>query len=155
MAERLKQIWSGFEGVTTRRLTGRGVENIAVPHRQDWQAEEIEFLPENFEAPSAVAFSALKKKLAKKEKKFAKRNRRRGETAEMTQTMSEPAYNGEMQSARNLVRGLMSTEARIARSDIDYEWYLASQPQRKTLFGKPKAPKAHTAGKRKKFLGIF
>ena len=31
MTDRLKQIWSGFEGVTERRLTGRGIDNIVPP----------------------------------------------------------------------------------------------------------------------------
>ncbi|MHA7872507.1 MAG: hypothetical protein ACX939_09180, partial [Hyphococcus sp.] len=66
MADRLKEIWSGFEETTTRNLTGRGVENIAVPHRHDYQAEDVALLPEAFEAPAHAAFTALREELARK-----------------------------------------------------------------------------------------
>lgn len=152
MTERLKQIWSGFETTTTRRLTGRGVDNIIVPHRHDWQAEDLANLPENYPSPSYVAFQKLKAHLAEKEKKASKRARRHGETAEMAPPPAEPAFNGELKPVKDLIRGLMSTEARIARSDYDYADFIAAQPQKKRLFGgKSRAP----GRGRKKFLGIF
>jgi hypothetical protein len=153
MTERLKEIWSGFEGVTSRHLSGRGVDNIVVPHRQDWQADDAQFLPENYPAPSYAAFEKLKSRLAEKGKKAEKRARRRGETAEMADLApppADPAFNGELKPVRDLIRGLMATEARVARSEWDYTDYLSSQPQKKRLFGSARGP-----GARKKFLGIF
>lgn len=153
MTERLKQIWSGFESVTARRLTGRGIDNIAVPHRQDWQADDAQFLPQNYPAPSYAAMESLRARLAEKGRK-AERRARRGETAamaEMAPPPADPAFNGELKPVKDLIRGLMSTEARVARSDYDYADYLAEQPQKKRLFGGPRpAP-----GGRKKFLGLF
>lgn len=154
MTERLKEIWSGFEGATSRHLTGRGVDNIIVPHRQDWQAEDAQFLPENYPAPSYAAFEMLKARLAEKGRKAEKRARRRGETAamaDMAPPPPDPAFNGELKPVRDLIRGLMSTEARVARSDCDYAEFLSAQPQKKRLFGGPKP----AGGGRKKFLGIF
>lgn len=153
MTERLKEIWSGFAGATTRKLSGGGVDTIVVPHRQDWQAEDEQFLPENYPAPSYTAFEKLKARLAEKGKKAEKRARRRGETAAMADLApppENPAFNGELKPVRDLIRGLMATEARIARSEFDYTDYLSAQPQKKRLFG-GRGP----GGARKKFLGIF
>ena len=77
MAERLKQIWAGFEETTTRRLTGKGVENIIVPHRTDYSAVDQEFLPEGFEDPSSSAFSALHEELAAQQNRFGRKNKSR------------------------------------------------------------------------------
>ncbi|MEZ5893497.1 MAG: hypothetical protein R3C58_10220 [Parvularculaceae bacterium] len=79
MSDRLKQIWSGFSQTTTRHLTGRGVENILVPHRSDYTAADESFLPADFNAPAQAAFAALKENLGKKEKMFA--GRRKGKAA--------------------------------------------------------------------------
>lgn len=155
MEDRLKQIWSGFEAATSRRLTGRGVDNIIVPSRQRWDAENEEFLSEDFVMPSAVAFETLKARLKAKEKKLAKGKRRRGETGDTPPPMGMPASNGEMQAAKDLVRGLMSTEARVARSDYDYVEFLDEMPAKRRLFGRSKPRKPKAAGRRKKFLGIF
>jgi len=160
MTERLKQIWGGFTGVTTRHLTGEGVDNIAVPHRHEWQAEELQFLPENYPSPSYVAFEKLKARLAVKEKKAMKAARRHGETAELAPPPAEAAFNGELKPVKDLIRGLMSTEARVARSEYDYADFLADQPQKKRgLFSAKtaKAPKPvkSAGGARKKFLGLF
>lgn len=154
MTERLKEIWSGFEGVTSRHLTGRGVDNIIVPHRQDWQAEDQQFLPENYPAPSYAAFEKLRTRLAEKGKKAEARARRRGETAEMAEMAPpppDPAFNGELKPVRDLIRGLMATEARVARSDYDYADFLSARPQKKRLFGGAKTAR----GGRRKFLGLF
>ena len=51
MSSRLKNIWAGFEETTSRHLTGGGVDNIAVPHRVDYTAEDESLLPEGFDAP--------------------------------------------------------------------------------------------------------
>lgn len=154
MTERLKQIWSGFEAETTRRLTGRGVDNIAVPHRQDWQADDLAHLPDGFDAPAEAAFAALKASLAEKETKSAKRRPRRGETAELAAPTAQTALSGDLKPVRDLIRGLRATEDRVARSDYDYADYLAAMPARKKgLFGRTKAAAPKTP--RKKFLGLF
>ena len=157
MTDRLKQIWSGFEGQTTRRLTGRGVDNIAVPHRQDWQADDLEHLPQNFDAPSHAAFEALKASLAAKEKKSAKRRPRRGETAELAAPPARSSLDGDLKPVRDLIRGLRSTEDRIARSDFDYSEHLAANPQRKRgLFGGKRVFGAvNDSGRKKRFFGLF
>ena len=46
MAERLKQIWAGFAETTSRHLTGKGVDNIIVPHRSDYTVDDSGFLPD-------------------------------------------------------------------------------------------------------------
>lgn len=157
MTERLKQIWSGFEAETARRLTGSGVDNIIVPHRQDWREEDEQFLPENYPAPSYTAFEKLKARLSEKGRKKGKRARRRGETAEMTEMApppGEPAFDGELKPVRDLIRALMATEARVARSEFDYADYLSARPQKnRGLFGFARRDKQ--AGKRRKFLGLF
>jgi hypothetical protein len=158
MSDRLRQIWSGFESVTTRKLTGRGVAGIVVPTRQDLLVEDEMFLREDYRAPAEAAFAALRQQLASAEKR-AKRN---GETFDPKEAppLSESAFNGDTEAARDLIRGLKATEARVRRSDVDYADTLGANGRRKRLFGKssqkakaPKAPKL--AIKRKKFLGIF
>jgi hypothetical protein len=148
MSDRLKQIWSGFEGATTRHLTGRGIENIEVPHRE-FNSREEDFLPENFTPPADAAFAALKHRLSAAEQraiKRASRKRRRGETQEFS---APPAplspgspQDGAPEAVRDLIRGLRATEMRIHRSDVDYGAWLADNPGA--------APRA-----RKKFFGLF
>ncbi|MEX0645698.1 MAG: hypothetical protein WD076_10325 [Parvularculaceae bacterium] len=125
MVERLKQIWSGFSGVTTRRLTGRGVENILVPHRDHKGADAA---PEGapIPAPAAIAFDALKSRLAAPKK--AARDRSDDDTSP-----PPPALAPESAAARDLIRGLKSTEARLARSERLYG-EAVSMPEKKGLF---------------------
>lgn len=132
MADRLKQIWGGFERETTRRLTGRGVENIVVPHAREWRGES-DPLPEGIADPASAAFEALKARLA------AQSKGRRGGAYE--ETPGEPPIFSEvdMGSAHDLVRGLASTEARTRRTERLYGDALA----------------AHGGRKRKKLFGIF
>lgn len=73
MTDRLKQIWSGFEQQTSRHLTGNGIDNIHVPNRREWRAEDTKFLGENFEAPADRAFAALQYKLAEAEHKYGRK----------------------------------------------------------------------------------
>lgn len=163
MADRLKQIWGGFESATTRPLAGRGVGNIHVPSRRDFQVDDEAFLSESFRAPAEAAFATLRAQLSTAEKKAAKRLRD-GETFDPTEApqLSEASFNGDSEAARDLIRGLKSTEARVRRSDFDYAASLAAGAGKKRLFGaakpsardaKPKAPKLEI--KRRKFLGIF
>ena len=137
MDERLKQIWSGFEEVTTRRLTGRGVDNIAVPHRTDYAAEDASFLTEEFTAPAEAAFSALREELGRKEKKFGRKKKSAREDA--TEAMSQ-SYNGD-----ELLRGLRATALRTERPERDYQAFLSSA-EGKAVYKK---------NKRKKRFGLF
>ncbi|MFQ5563419.1 MAG: hypothetical protein ACE5FO_07605 [Parvularculaceae bacterium] len=142
MTERLKQIWAGFEGKTERRLTGRGVDNIAVPHRRDWRAEDAQFLPENFEAPAAKAFEALKHRLAETEAAQSKKRRKRADY----HVAPEPeATDTGFPALENLIRGLKATESRTERRDIDYVRFMSTNAGREL----------ESLKKRKKFLGIF
>jgi len=137
MAERLKQIWAGFEEATTRRLTGRGVDNIIVPHRTDWKAEDEMFLPENFNRPAQTAFDALHEKMAENQKKFG-RNKQKTRAAEKD---AEAGAASSLSGGEELVKGLRATAMRTERTELDYQAFLASDEgkaalkKRKTLFG--------------------
>jgi hypothetical protein len=122
MVERLKQIWGGFEKETTRHLTNRGVDNIQVPPRRDWRAESENAPTNAAAAPATAAFEALKSRLAAKGKKAAKRDG--GE--------SEAKFVAESEAARDLIRGLKATEARIVRSD---RLYSGEGAQKRGLLG--------------------
>ncbi len=148
MTERLKQIWSGFEKTTTRRLSGRGVENIQVPGRVDWRAEERASLGADAAMPAQAAFAALKHRLTAAEQRAARKEERRAKS-EHRKLASAPdpleAANTAPEAVRDLMMGLKATEARISRREIDYTAYLATNPK-----GAPKltAPK-------KKFFGLI
>ncbi|MGE0408569.1 MAG: hypothetical protein AB7P23_04805 [Amphiplicatus sp.] len=124
MVERLKQIWSGFEGVTARRLTGRGVDNIVAPQRAHDASAPA---PADF-APAAAAFEALKARLAASAKK-PKRGVSRLDT-----TPPETSFAPETDAARDLVRGLKATEARLARSDRLYSETAPALPVKRKKF---------------------
>jgi hypothetical protein len=123
MTERLKQIWAGFTETTTRRLTGKGVDNIVVPHRTDYAAADSEILPEGFEDPATRALAALKEEREARRKMFAgKRNRRaRAGEAEAPAPMAAEMFDG-----GELIKGLKATAMRTERSELDYAAYLAS-----------------------------
>ena len=129
MSDRLKQIWSGFSGTTTRHLTGRGVDNILVPHRSDYAATDENFLPENFSAPAEAAFSALRESLAEKEKLFGSKKKKRytpkpgAIPSEAEDFVAATAFSA---SGDDLIRGLRATAMRVERPDIDYGAYFAS-----------------------------
>ena len=131
--ERLKQIWSGFERETTRHLTGRGVENIHVPERREARSEFA--APERVAEPAAVAFEALKTRLAASSKKRGGRGPSDEEAGEATASAAAP-----ISAARDLVRGLKSTEARTLRSD--------------RLYGEG-AGRSAKAGRRRKAFWLF
>lgn len=137
MADRLKQIWGGFEGATTRRLVGGGVDNIHVPERREREAADSQFLPENFSPPAEAAFAALKAQLARHEKQ-AKNGRRTASSYAPPAPLSPEAEDeGAPEAARDLIRGLKATEARVARSFSDYGQSPAGAEKRgrKKLFG--------------------
>lgn len=148
MPERLKQIWGGFERVTTRGLTGRGVENIEIPNRREFQAHDEMFLPKNFSAPADAAFAALKHRLSAGEQRAIRKEERRAR-AEGRAFSAPPAplsgdapETGAPDSVRDLIRGLHSTEMRTLRRDFDYAAFAAANPKaapriraRKKLFG--------------------
>ncbi len=145
MTDRLKQIWAGFEEKTTRRLSGRGVENIAVPHRRDWRAEDEQFLPENFEAPAKKAFEALKSRLAETEAGQSQKRGKRKSYNAGAQSAALAEFDAAPASMESLVRGLKSTEARVERPTIDYVSFMSTNAGRELSSLK----------KRKKFLGLF
>lgn len=138
--ERLKQIWAGFSETTERRLTGKGVDNINVPHRMDYAEEDWRFLPEDFESPSERAFEALGEERAQARKKFG-RKAKSGQSAEpdAPPPMAQRAFNGD-----ELIKGLRATAMRTERSYLDYERFLSSD-----------AGKAVRKKTRKKRFGIF
>ena len=147
MSERLKQIWSGFEKTTTRRLSGRGVDNILVPSRADWRAEERASLGAEAILPAEAAFAALKHRLTAAEQRAVKREERkaRAEGRRYAPAAPDPieAANAAPDGVRDLMMGLKATEARIERRDIDYVKWAAANPKaapkltppRKKIFG--------------------
>jgi len=141
MVERLKQIWAGFEETTTRRLTGKGVDNIVTPHRADYADEDRQLLPENYEAPSERAFAALHEALAAQKKKFGGKRKKRVRASEAgtPAPMATQVFNGD-----ELIKGLKATAMRTERSDIDYPAFLTSD-----------AGKAVLKKTKKKRFGIF
>ncbi len=148
--ERLKQIWGGFERVTQRNLSGRGVENIEVPNRRNFAAHDEEFLPKNFAAPADAAFSALRHRLSASEQRQLKKEERRARAAGRSFSAppaplsADAAEEGAPKSVRDLIRGLRSTEMRIERREVDYTAFAAANPNA--------TPKLKA---RRKIFGIF
>ena len=150
MAERLKQIWGGFERVTQRSLTGRGVDNIEIPNRRALQAHDEEFLPKQFSAPADAAFAALKHRLSAGEQRALKKEERRaraagrGFSAPPAPLSADAAEASAPEAVRDLIRGLKSTEMRTERREVDYAAFAAANPKA--------TPKLKT---RRKIFGIF
>lgn len=144
MSERLKQIWSGFASETTRHLTGRGVDNILVPHRTDYAETDESFLPENYHGPAESAFSALKDTQLKKGKMFG---RKEPETTTKFPSEAEDftAATAFSSASDDLIRGLRATAMRVERPDYDYGAFFDSA-EGKAQFKKHK---------KKKRFGIF
>ncbi len=141
MGNRLKDIWAGFEETTSRHLTGGGVDNIAVPHRVDYAAEDEALLPENFDAPATAAFGALREKLAAQEKKFGRKPRRADKpTMNASPDLATQTFNGD-----ELIKGMRATSLRTERPERDYQSFLTSDEGKAAL-------KRH---KKKKRFGIF
>ncbi|NWG71882.1 MAG: hypothetical protein HXY23_09790 [Parvularculaceae bacterium] len=152
---RLKQIWSGFESVTTRRLTNRTVEHIVVPSRADWRDEDAAFLPRNFEGPAETAFAALRRRLAEKAR-HADRKEKASFGGERDTELPDVAYAApESDAARDLIRALKATEMRTRRTDANYVDAL-EKPKKGLFGGKPATPKLRAgAGKPKKGFRLF
>ncbi len=145
MSERLKQIWSGFSSETTRNLTGRGVDNILVPHRTDYAATDESFLPENYNSPAEAAFSALRENLSKKEKMFGAKKSKKTSAKLPSEAEDFTAATSFSSASDDLVRGLRATAMRVERPDIDYGAFFDSA-EGKAQFKKHK---------KKKRFGLF
>lgn len=131
MSERLKEIWSGFSAQTERKLTGKGVDNIIVPHRADYDAIDRQFLPEGYESPAERAFAALRADIKAKEKKFGgKRKKQAGAEAPRA---AQPAPDEKAWGKDDLNVGLLSTAMRVERTELDYQRFLASDEGKKAL----------------------
>lgn len=153
--ERLKQIWSGFEAVTTRKLTNRAIDNIPVPHRRDFRQEDQTLLPEGFAEPSAAAFSALRTRLTEKAKKQNAKTGRAAKSESDTELPETATFAPETDAARDLNKALKSTEFRIRRPQFDYADQIGALPPKKSLFGKTKAAADKGGKAKKKLFGLF
>ena len=145
MDERLKQIWSGFQSTTSRNLTGGGVDNIAVPHRRDFSAQDQEPLPADFESPAQAAFSALREDLARKEKKFGWGKKVRAQAEFREAAPDKRANTPDPFDSSELLKGLKATAMRTERVERDYTTYMSSDEGKKAF-------KKH---KKKKRFGLF
>ena len=145
MSDRLKQIWSGFSETTTRSLTGRGVDNVLVPDRTDYSPVDEALLPEDFSTPAAAAFSSLRDNLAKKEKLFSGKKKKKADATLPNEPEDFVAATAFSASGDDLIRGLRATAMRVERPELDYEVFLESR-EGKAHFKKHK---------RKKRFGLF
>lgn len=132
MTERLKEIWSGFSAQTERKLTGRGVDNIIVPHRADYDALDRALLPEDYESPAERAFTALRADLKTKEKKFTGKKRDKAGLSSQPGP-GEPAPDEKPWGKDDLNVGLLSTAMRVERTELDYARFMTSDEGKKTL----------------------
>lgn len=139
MVERLKQIWGGFEQTTTRKLFGRGVDNIVMPQRAAERAPQVAPAPEKagVTAPAEAAFAALRGQLEASHKRFGRKPKKGLIDDEPTSGFgADSDYADAPEAARDLIKGLAATEARISR---DFKLYDAAMmnagPKKKKLFG--------------------
>ena len=144
MTERLKEIWTGFSAQTERKLTGKGVDNIIVPHRADYDALDRQFLPEGYESPAERAFAALRADLKAKGKKFGRNKREKISAAAEPKRSPGAAPEEKAWGKDDLNVGLLSTAMRIERTEMDYQQFLSSEEGKKAL-----------KRTRKKRFGIF
>ncbi len=145
MDERLKQIWSGFQSTTSRNLTGGGVDNIAVPHRRDFAAQDQEPLPADFEGPAQAAFSALREDLARKEKKFSWGKKVHAQAEFREAAPDKGPSTPDPFDSSELLKGLKATAMRTERVERDYMAFMSSDEGKKAF-------KKH---KKKKRFGLF
>ena len=127
MSDRLKQIWTGFERRTARHLTGNGIDNINVPSRREWRAEDVKFLPDDFEAPADRAFAALRYKLAEANAKHRGRSRRnalgdglREDSAYGPSLRSREPHVGAGDPRQAMLASMRETDFRVLRREINY-----------------------------------
>ncbi|MEO0397908.1 MAG: hypothetical protein AAF224_00625 [Pseudomonadota bacterium] len=151
MSERLKEIWSVFEGKTERRLTGGGVENIALPPRHEADGGAEHFLPSDFTPPSEAAFSALKAEIIAAGDKNTRRGKRDNNESvgaayrNAQRGVDTASLAGAPVETIEMMRGLNATAARVDRAPLDYGQFLSTSASAKLSGLK----------KRKKFLGLF
>ncbi|MEO1252825.1 MAG: hypothetical protein AAFW81_10825 [Pseudomonadota bacterium] len=144
MNNRLKDIWSGFSQMTERRLTGKGVDNIIVPHRADYDAVDRQFLPDGYESPAEKAFAALRADLKAKETKFRKPIKK-AVSAEARGPAPGDDADEKKWGSDDLNVGLWSTAMRTERSELDYGRFLSSDAGKAAL----------KRSKKKKRFGLF
>ena len=149
MSERLKQIWAGFADQTTRNLTGNGINNIHVPNRREWRADDAQFLPQDFEQPAERAFAALDYAMANAAKKHAKNMRNTSAPQDSTHSAygdhnTQARFAAAMDPRRALLASLRETDFRVLRREIDYTQFAATETEDR-LKNKPK----------KKRFGLF
>lgn len=147
MSGRLKQIWSGFEGVTSRRLTGGGVERIETRSRRDYDAAtEAPDALQASPAPAEAAFAALRHRLSAAEQRQAQREAKAARKAGSDRSLAAPPAplspqmpaDAAPEAVQDLVRGLRATSFRTDRSYADYPALAQSKPARlgrKKIFG--------------------
>ncbi|MEM9495781.1 MAG: hypothetical protein AAGA09_07235 [Pseudomonadota bacterium] len=123
MSERLKEIWSGFQETTSRRLTG-GVDKINVPSRIDWQAEDKAFLPEGFDSPAVSAFAQLNDDLKQKAKLFARKDKKKAKEEDAVDVTEAAPLEASFAGEHELLKGLRATAIRTERTEIDYGAFL-------------------------------
>jgi hypothetical protein len=144
MGGRLKQIWTGFEGVTTRRLTGSGVEHLDTPSRRELEARTREALPADLPEPAKAAFSALHQRLTASGQRAIRREEKRSASTGASFDAPPAPLSAQMPAdaapevVQDLVRGLRATSFRTERLHADY----------------PATPGGGRSG-RKKFFGLF
>ncbi len=152
MSDRLKAIWGGFENRTSRELSGRGVDKIIVPRRENERRDyaplaEDANLAEDL-APAKAAMSELRTRLAASAAERSKSKRmRRSEPAEAAFDAADlqdlEADFGAGDPTAELRAGLASTERRVRRRELSYT-------EHRTKFAQ-----SELSRKRKKFLGLF
>ncbi|MEL6111878.1 MAG: hypothetical protein AAFR20_03650 [Pseudomonadota bacterium] len=165
MSNRLKQIWSGFEHQTTRTLTGHGVDDIHVPSRREWRANDTRFLADDFEAPADRAFSALEYKLEMQTAQLRKKGKRNTGTDQFgygqrsryaAESDAAPhgkdAQLGAGDPRQALLASLQATDFRVLRREITYNPGFSGTGRGK---GKKRLRTPQKPGQRKKFLGLF
>ena len=149
MSGRLKQIWGGFEGMTTRHLTGGGVDRIETRSRRDYDAAASPSVSEAaIASPAEAAFAALRHRLSAAEQRQARREDKSARKNGVDRSLSAPPapLSAQMpadaapEAVQDLVRGLRATSFRTDRNYADYPALAQSKSAR---FG------------RKKVFGIF
>jgi hypothetical protein len=143
---RLKQIWSGFEGVTTRHLTGGGVDRIETRSRRDYDASiSAPVADHSVPSPAETAFAALRHRLSAAEQRQARREEKASRKSGARAMAAPPAplspqmpADAAPEAVQDLVRGLRATSFRTDRSYADYPALAQSKSAgtgRKKIFG--------------------
>lgn len=173
MTDRLKQIWGDFEGRTSRRLTGRGIDHIIAPppprsesgHQDSRHSGSGNFGSDSAmpavsgeRSPAEQAAAALRARIIDQGHRAGKKGRA-GRTASAHERQmhhvggldigltarDDPGAYGTPDEVTDLIRALRATEIRVDRPQADYGDFIRNKRGRELLGVKP----------RKKFLGIF